>query len=57
MTRRPRVLYVMGALTAHDLGEEVVTTLGRLSDWAFEPIAVTMGGEHETSIRDTKARI
>ena len=41
---RPRVLYVMGSLVANDLGEEIVTILGRLSRAQFDPRVVTLGG-------------
>ena len=58
MTRRPRVLYVMGSLAANDLGEEVVTILGRLSRSAFEPMVVTLGGRDELRgrVRELKVK-
>ena len=44
---RPRVLYVMGSLVANDLGEEIVTILGRLSRAQFDPRVVTLGGRDQ----------
>lgn len=57
MTRRPRVLYVMGSLAANDLGEEVVTILGRLSRSAFEPAVVTLGGRDELRERVQEMKV
>jgi glycosyltransferase involved in cell wall biosynthesis len=37
----------MGSLVANDLGEEVVTILGRLSRADFDPRVVTLGGREE----------
>lgn len=53
---RPRVLYIMGSLAANDLGEEVVTILGRLSRSSFDPQVVSLGGREELGprIRDMK---
>ncbi len=55
---RPRVLYIMGSLAANDLGEEVVTILGRLSRSSFEPSVVTLGGREELRerVRELKVR-
>jgi glycosyltransferase involved in cell wall biosynthesis len=55
---RPRVLYVMGSLVANDLGEEIVTILGRLSRAQFDPRVVTLGGREELreQVREMKVR-
>lgn len=55
---RPRVLYIMGSLAANDLGEEIVTILGRLSRSSFEPSVVTLGGREELRerVRELKVR-
>lgn len=55
---RPRVLYVMGSLVANDLGEEIVTILGRLSRAQFDPRVVTLGGREELrdQVQEMKVR-
>lgn len=55
---RPRVLYVLGSLVANDLGEEIVTILGRLSRAQFDPRVVTLGGREELreQVREMKVR-
>lgn len=54
---RPRVLYIMGSLAANDLGEEVVTILGRLSRSSFEPSVVTLGGREELRERVRELKV
>jgi hypothetical protein len=44
---RPRVLYVLSSLAANDLGDEIVTILGRLSRSNFEPLVVALGGRED----------
>jgi hypothetical protein len=44
---RPRILYVLSSLAANDLGEEIVTILGKLSQSRFEPSVVTLGGRED----------
>jgi glycosyltransferase involved in cell wall biosynthesis len=55
---RPKILYVMGSLVANDVGEEMVTILGRLSRSSFDPRVVTLGGREELNeqIRGMKVR-
>jgi len=55
---RPKILYVMGSLVANDVGEEMVTILGRLSRSSFDPRVVTLGGREELNeqIRGIKVR-
>lgn len=55
--RRPRVLYVMGSLVANDLGEEIVTILGRLSRAQFDPRVVTLGGREELRERVLEMKV
>jgi len=54
---RPRVLYVMGSLVANDLGEEIVTILGRLSRAQFDPRVVTLGGREELRERIQEMKV
>lgn len=54
---RPRVLYVMGSLAANDLGEEVVTILGRLSRAHFDPRVVALGGRQELQGRIEELKV
>ena len=54
---RPRVLYLMGSLAANDLGEEVVTILGRLSRSSFEPVVGTLGGREELRERVQELKV
>lgn len=53
---RPKILYVMGSLVANDVGEEMVTILGRLSRSSFDPRVVALGGREELNqqIREIK---
>ena len=44
---RPRILYVLSSLAANDLGDEIVTVLGRLSRSEFEPRVIALGGREE----------
>lgn len=44
---RPRILYVLSSLAANDLGDEIVTILGRLSRSEFEPTVIGLGGREE----------
>jgi glycosyltransferase involved in cell wall biosynthesis len=44
---RPRILYVLGSLAANDLGDEVVTILGRLAQSRFDPAVVNLGGRED----------
>lgn len=48
---RPRILYVLSSLAANDLGDEIVTILGRLSRSRFEPAVVTLGGREDLKRR------
>ena len=48
---RPRILYVLSSLAANDLGDEIVTILGRLSRSRFEPCVVTLGGREDLKRR------
>lgn len=48
---RPRILYVLSSLAANDLGDEIVTILGRLSRARFEPAVVTLGGREDLKRR------
>jgi glycosyltransferase involved in cell wall biosynthesis len=48
---RPRILYVLSSLAANDLGDEIVTILGKLSRSAFEPSVVTLGGREDLKSR------
>ncbi len=48
---RPRILYVLSSLAANDLGDEIVTILGRLSRSRFEPSVVTLGGREDLKRR------
>lgn len=54
---RPRVLYIMGSLAANDLGEEVLTILGRLSRSSFDPQVVTLGGQDELGPRIRELKV
>jgi glycosyltransferase involved in cell wall biosynthesis len=44
---RPRILYILSSLAANDLGDEIVTILGRLSRSEFEPRVIALGGREE----------
>ena len=44
---RPRVPHVLGSLGANDVGEEIVTILGRLSRSEFDPRFVRLGGRED----------
>jgi hypothetical protein len=44
---RPRVPHVLGSLAANDVGEEIVTILGRLSRSEFDPRVVRLGGRED----------
>ena len=44
---RPRILYILSSLAANDLGDEIVTVLGRLSRSEFEPRVIALGGKEE----------
>lgn len=44
---RPRILYILSSLAANDLGDEIVTVLGRLSRSEFEPRVIALGGREE----------
>lgn len=44
---RPRILYILSSLAANDLGDEIVTILGRLSRSEFEPRVIALGGKEE----------
>jgi hypothetical protein len=48
---RPRILYVLSSLAANDLGDEIVTILGRLSRSKFEPSVVSLGGREDLKRR------
>lgn len=48
---RPRILYVLSSLAANDLGDEIVTILGKLSRSRFEPTVVTLGGREDLKRR------
>jgi len=48
---RPRILYVLSSLAANDLGDEIVTILGKLSRSKFEPAVVTLGGRADLKHR------
>jgi hypothetical protein len=48
---RPRILYVLSSLAANDLGDEIVTILGRLSRSKFEPAVVSLGGREDLERR------
>ena len=44
---RPRILYILSSLAANDLGDEIVTILGRLSRSKYEPRVIALGGREE----------
>ncbi|MGD8288554.1 MAG: glycosyltransferase, partial [Gemmatimonadota bacterium] len=44
---RPRILYILSSLAANDLGDEIITILGRLSRSEFEPRVIALGGKEE----------
>ncbi len=54
---RPRVLYIMGSLAANDLGDEVVTILGRISRSSFDPRVVTLGGREDLRERVQEMKV
>ncbi|MGB1658407.1 MAG: glycosyltransferase family 4 protein [Longimicrobiales bacterium] len=54
---RPKILYVMGSLVANDVGEEMVTVLGRLSRSSFDPRVVTLGGREELKERIEEMKV
>ena len=54
---RPKILYVMGSLVANDVGEEMVTVLGRLSRSSFDPRVVTLGGREELRERIEEIKV
>ena len=54
---RPRVLYILGSLAANDLGDELVTILGRLSRADFDPMVVTLGGQEELRERVQEMKV
>ena len=54
---RPRVLYILGSLAANDMGDEIVTILGRLSRSQFDPVVVTLGGQEELRERVREMKV
>jgi hypothetical protein len=48
---RPRILYILSSLAANDLGDEIVTVLGRLSRASFQPTVVALGGREDLKHR------
>lgn len=54
---RPRVLYILGSLAANDLGDELVTILGRLSRADFDPMVVTLGGQDDLRERVQEMKV
>ncbi len=47
----PRILYLLSSLAANDLGDEIVTILGKLSRSKFEPAVVSLGGREDLKRR------
>ena len=54
---RPRVIYVLGSLAANDLGDEIVTILGRLSRSEFEPQVIALGGREDLQGRIVEMKV
>jgi len=54
---RPRILYILSSLAANDLGDEIVTILGRLSRSRFEPRVVALGGREELMGRIVELKV
>lgn len=54
---RPRVLYILGSLAANDVGEEIVSILGRLSRSSFDPRVVTLGGREDLRHRVNEMKV
>ncbi len=54
---RPRVLYILGSLAANDLGDEIVTILGRLSRSQFEPQVIALGGREDLQGRIDEMKV
>lgn len=54
---RPRILYVLSSLAANDLGDEIVTILGRLSRSSFEPRVVVLGGREDLKRRVVEMKV
>lgn len=54
---RPRILYILSSLAANDLGDEIVTILGRLSRSEFEPRVAVLGGREELKSRVIEMKV
>jgi glycosyltransferase involved in cell wall biosynthesis len=54
---RPRILYILSSLAANDLGDEIVTILGRLSRSEFEPRVISLGGREELMGRIVEMKV
>jgi glycosyltransferase involved in cell wall biosynthesis len=54
---RPRILYVLSSLAANDLGDEIVTILGRLSRSKYEPRVIVLGGREELMGRIAEMKV
>jgi glycosyltransferase involved in cell wall biosynthesis len=54
---RPRIFYILSSLAANDLGDEIVTILGRLSRSAFEPSVIALGGREELMGRIVEMKV
>jgi len=54
---RPRILYILSSLAANDLGDEIVTVLGRLSRSSFEPTVVALGGREDLKRRIDELKV
>ena len=54
---RPRILYILSSLAANDLGDEIVTILGRLSRSEYEPRVIALGGREELMGRIVEMKV
>ena len=54
---RPRIVYILSSLAANDLGDEIITILGRLSRSAFEPRVIALGGREELMGRIVEMKV
>ena len=54
---RPRILFILSSLAANDLGDEIVTVLGRLSRSSFEPTVVALGGKEDLKRRIDELKV
>lgn len=54
---RPRILYVLSSLAANDLGDEIVSVLGRLPRSEFDPRVVALGGREDLLRRIVEMKV